>query len=216
MQKTDLSAIIDKQLLDELPIFETFFKKIGFKRIEGAIYGLLVLADKGLSSEEIEHALNLSQSAVSQALKNLTHFGAIETYNDRESRVKIHTAKADSLSIVATIFRKREQEMIVEFKSMAKRLLAKEKHPGGLRSQKLQSIVQTCDMAELVMNFVMQMAQHPLSDRNQDLLNKFTTTMELLSKGIDPIGNKAIEVAQDIKSKMGHKLKEGLWRVIGE
>jgi len=62
-------------LLTEISCFESFLNNIGFKRIDGAIYGLLVLSETPLTSDEIEKTLSLSQSAISLSLKTLTHFG---------------------------------------------------------------------------------------------------------------------------------------------
>ena len=56
---------IESDFLEEIRHFENFLSRVGFKRIDGAVYGLLVLAKRPLSSEEIEKALDLSQSAVS-------------------------------------------------------------------------------------------------------------------------------------------------------
>ena len=113
---------IEPELLEEIPAFEEFLKRMGLKRIEGAVYGLLTLSNRPLSSEEIEQTLNLSQSAVSMALKTLTYYGAIESMRDtREKKGQIHQAKTDSVSIVSTVFKKREQEAIEEFKNMAMR-----------------------------------------------------------------------------------------------
>ena len=110
---------ISEECLQEIPAFETFLYKVGFKRNEGAIFGLLVLSDRPLASEQIEEVLGLSQSAVSLALKKLSHYGAVETFENRvsEKRVKLHTVKEDSLSIVASLFRKREQETIEDVSS---------------------------------------------------------------------------------------------------
>jgi DNA-binding transcriptional regulator GbsR (MarR family) len=66
----------------------------------------LVLSERPLTSPEIEKALNLSQSATSTSLKTLSHYGAIETIESRESRVQIHSARLDMLSIVSAIFSK--------------------------------------------------------------------------------------------------------------
>ena len=59
---------IEPEIQKELPHFEMFFNRIGFKRIDGSVFGLLVLSKKALTSEEIEEALGLSQSAVSLSL----------------------------------------------------------------------------------------------------------------------------------------------------
>ena len=102
---------IETDLIQEIVHFEDFFSRMGFKRIDGSIFGLLVLANRPLTSEEIEETLQLSQSAVSLSLKTLGQIGAIESRDSKsESKAKHHFAKEDSLAIVASVFRKREEE----------------------------------------------------------------------------------------------------------
>lgn len=168
--------LIDDELLKELPHFELFFSRMGFKRIDGAIFGLLVLSSRPLTSEEIEATLALSQSAVSLSLKTLTHYGAIESRDQRDSKARLHIPKENMLSIVATIFRKREEEYVREFKMMAQRILLHSKKSEA-HSKRMQSIIATCDMALTVMNTVMSMSeeyQKSLAPHIQNLaLNKF-------------------------------------------
>src|SRR5689334_9549299 len=68
---------LDAELAAQLPTFEQFFKTFGFKRVHGRIWGLLVLIGRPLSAKEIAIGLSLSQGATSQALNELTHWGAI-------------------------------------------------------------------------------------------------------------------------------------------
>ena len=150
--------VLENNLLSELPHFEEFFQEMGLKRIEGSIYGLLVLSSEPLSCEEIEKTLKLSQSACSQSLKRLTHFGAIDSRWPEGSRAKVHSAQEDTLSIVATVFRKREQAHIERFRQMSERLLKDKKLNLAVRD-KLLSIQTTCEIAESVMNFVIHLAK---------------------------------------------------------
>ena len=107
-KKSVKTPIIEKELLAQITSFEQFFNKIGFKRIEGSIYGLLVLSETPLSSEDIESTLGISQSAISNALKHLAFFGAIESIECRIRRCKLHSPKDDCLDVVASVFRKRQ------------------------------------------------------------------------------------------------------------
>jgi len=198
-------TIIDKDYLDEIPVFENFFHNVGFKRNEGAIYGLLVLSESSLTSEDIEKTLNLSQSAVSQALKKLALFGAIETRESRhsEKRVKEHTAKEDSLAIVSTIFKKREQETIEEFKKMATRLLSKESHRPQQnipRIRRLQSILSTCEIAESVMNFVITLSQMDSAPMYSDVVQNLPKLLNVLTSGTENVSGLAQNMAKKLKS----------------
>ncbi len=207
---------ISKEFLQELPVFETFLNRIGFKRIDGAIWGLLVLCERPLSSEEIEQYLGLSQSAVSISLKSLTHYGAVDFREDRDNkRVKLHFAKDDSLSIVATVFRRREQQHVEEFRIMTRRLLKKSQEQdssdNSARIKRLRSIIQTCDVAESVMKFVITLTQSEYTTGYQAVLSKLPRTLDVLVKSAGPIG----QITEETKSYFSGKLKEGLNKLGG-
>lgn len=206
--------IVEAELLSELSSFENFFSRIGFKRIDGSVFGLLVLAKKPLTSEEIEQTLNLSQSAVSLSLKTLSHFGAIETSGDRDqagTKARLHHAKEDSLSIVASVFRKREEEVIADFKKMAQRVLEKSNSPEyANRKKRMQSILLTCEIAESVMNFVITMAQNKSKteylDHYEAMIKKLPRALDLLSSSVGPLS----VPLSDLTASLTNNLKENL------
>ena len=152
-------TIIEDVLLKELPIFEQFFLKVGMKRIDGAIYGLLTLAVRPLTSIDIEKTLNLSQSAISTSLSNLTNFGAIESFPGKERRLMRHKAKPDTLQTVATIFRMREQEAVESFKRMATRVSSLDIQNNEDRAKRLESIIEISNLAESVMELVIEISK---------------------------------------------------------
>ncbi len=195
--------------ISELQYFENFFDRIGFKRIDGAVFGLLTLTENPLSSEEIQSILNLSQSAVSQSLKTLNHYGAIETRDSKDRKFKVHYAKTDSLKIVASVFRKREQEMVYEFKQMALRILEIEKssHPNlsSLRAIRMKSIIKTCEMAEATMNFVMHLATSKNADDFQVIIEKFPKALNTLLEW-----NEHKDLSRDFTKEISNELKEKL------
>lgn len=209
MPMSEGAEILEPHLLEEIPVFENFLHNIGFKRNEGAIYGLLVLSEKPLSSEDIERTLKLSQSAVSQALKKLTLFGAIETRESREEgkRVKEHFAKEDSLAIVSTVFRKREQETIEEFKKMASRLLEKEKASphsqgeDGQRVRRLRSILSTCEIAESVINFVISLAHIGKGPLYDEVVHNLPKALALITQGTENVSGLATTMASQLARK---------------
>lgn len=188
---------IEEDVLKELPHFEAFFNRIGFKRIDGSVYGLLVLAERPLTSEEIEETLGLSQSAISLSLKTLTQFGAITTRDSRESKAKVHMAKEDSLSVVASVFRKREEEYISDFKKMAKRVHAKSQSANHLtRKIRMQSIISTCEIAESVMNFVITLSENP---NCEEVIKRFPKTLDLLSQTTVPLAELTNKLKNNFK-----------------
>jgi len=202
--------IIENELMVELIHFEEFFSRMGFKRIDGSIFGLLVLSKKPLTSEEIETTLNLSQSAVSLSLKTLSNIAAIETHDQRngESKKKIHLAKEDSLAIVASVFRKREEEYVREFKKMAQRVLSHSEGAENLaRRKRMQSIISTCEMAEAIMQFVITIAKEKGAehfDQHYDaLVKRLPKTLELLALSAGPLS----EITHNLKDNFTNKLK---------
>jgi DNA-binding transcriptional regulator GbsR (MarR family) len=204
--------MVETDILKELPHFETFFARIGFKRIDGSVFGLLVLSNKPLTSEEIESTLNLSQSAVSLSLKTLAHFGAIETRDQRDSsKAKVHTAKEDSLSIVASVFRKREEEYILDFKNMAQRVLDKSDGEQNLaRKKRMQSIISTCEIAESVMNFVITIAQNKSREHYEQHSAQYDAIVKRLPKALDLIATTAgplSDITLSLKENFTEKLK---------
>jgi DNA-binding transcriptional regulator GbsR (MarR family) len=201
---------------ENLKGFEDFFYTIGFKRIDGAIYGLLILSQISLSSEDIEKALGISQSAISVSLKKLHHFGAIETRDSREKRVKLHTAKEDSLEVVATLFKKREQENIQNFKKMAEKLLYNNPDfslsPKDPRYKKIKSIILTCELAESVIKFVVNLSNLQIPKDYPVVVQKLPLALDLISQSAQPL----VSFTTQIKSTWADKLKGGLSRFSGD
>lgn len=211
----NMNTIVEPEILKELPSFESFFSRIGFKRIDGSVFGLLVLAKKPLTSEEIEQILNLSQSAVSLSLKTLAHFGAIETTGDRDNpgaKAKLHSAKEDSLAIVASVFRKREEEIIGDFKNMAQRVLELSDHPESSgRRKRMQSIITTCEVAESVMNFVITIAHNKSRSeyeaQYESLVKKLPRALDMLSNGAAPLADFTMALKDNLTEKFKNNLK---------
>lgn len=209
------STIIEPEILEELQGFERFFSRIGFKRIDGSVYGLLILAKKPLNSEEIEEALNLSQSAVSLSLKTLAHFGAIDTREDRlnpATKAKLHSAKEDSLAIVASVFRKREEEVVADFKKLARRVLENSQNPDDLpRKKRMQSIITTCEIAESVMNFVITMAQNKsrsdYEPHYEAMVKRLPKALDLLAQTAMPLADLTMNFKENITEKFKNNFK---------
>ncbi len=214
-----MEEIIEQNLKDEIPHFEDFLNGIGFKRTDGAVFGLLVLAKRPLTSEEIAKELNLSQPAVSSSLKTLNLYGAIDTRDMKEGRAKTHSIREDSLSIVSSVFRKREQENIERFRIVAERCLEQLKDEEPARSRKLRSIMATCQIAEAVMNFVIG-----LSGRSSDVA--YPHVVKALPKALDFISGLPVPSAETqealaqlkthISTGLAGKLRTGLSRLAGE
>ena len=158
---------IDAPLLEELPTFELFFKTFGFKRVHGRVWGLLVLAGRPLSSREICGQLGISQGAASTTLNELAEWGAISSSFDSSRRCNLHAPVGNALSIVATVFRRREQVVFQQFRRTAQRSLDYVRKNHGERDPRvvtLRSILATCDIAEALMQLVFGAVQGAMSD----------------------------------------------------
>lgn len=158
---------VEPALLAELPSFELFFKTFGFKRVHGRVWGLLVLSRGPLSSKEIASQLELSQGTTSTTLNELGEWGAIASRFDSSRRCHLHSPVGNALSIVATVFRRREQVVFQQFRQTADRALSYVKERHGERDPRvltLQSILTTCHIAEALMQLVLSAVQNAMSD----------------------------------------------------
>ena len=165
---------LEPELAAQLPQFELFFKTIGFKRLHGRIWGLLVLSGRSMTAKEICEGLHLSQGATSTALNELTEWGAITSEFDHERRCHLHGPVSNTLSIAATVIRRREQVVFQQFKVASQRMLAFVQEQHGEKDPRvmtLRSIISTCEIAEAVMSLVVGAVASALDD-SQSLLHK--------------------------------------------
>jgi len=180
-EATDAPAI-DRELLEELPTFELFFKTFGFKRVHGRLWGLLVLASEPLAAKDISHTLSLSQAATSGALNELAEWGAIRTTFDSARRCHVHSPVGNALSIVATVFRRREQVVFQQFKLTAERALLFVRKKYGERDPRvltLRSIIATCAIGEAMMQLVFGAVQNAMSDPESVLSRAVHTALKV-------------------------------------
>jgi DNA-binding transcriptional regulator GbsR (MarR family) len=188
---------LDEALVAELPAFEQFFKTFGFKRVHGRVWGLLVLAGQPLSSREVGDALSLSQGATSTCLSELTEWGAIQSEFDAARRCHLHAPVGNTLSIVATVFRRREQVVIGRFKKSVRSMQGYvqdrygEKDPRALT---LRSILSSLEIADAVLQLVFSSVERALGD-SESLLSRAVRTA--LKVGLPKVARRggAIDVA---------------------
>lgn len=169
---------LDEALATELPAFELFFKTFGFKRVHGRVWGLLVLAGQPLSSREIADELSLSQGATSTCVAELTEWGAIHSEFDAARRCHLHAPVGNTLSIVATVFRRREQVVIGRFKHSVQSMQAIVRERYGERDPRvftLRSILSSLEIADAVLQLVFSSVERALGDSGS-LLSKAVRT----------------------------------------
>ena len=165
---------LDHALLEQLPTFEALFKVFGFKRVNGRIWGLMVLAGRPLSSQEISTQLGISQGTTSTALNELAEWGATTSEFDSQRRCHLHSAVQNTLAIVAQVIRRREQVVLQQFRVTASRTLDHVIERYGERDPRvltLRSIISTCEIAEALMHLVVGVVANALED-SQSLLHK--------------------------------------------
>ena len=177
---------LDERLMEQLPTFELFFKTFGFKRLHGRVWGLLVLAGHPLSSKEIAAALEISQGATSSALNELAEWGAIESCFDSGRRCNLHSPIGNTLSIVATVFRRREQVVLGKLRQSTERTLGYVRETYGDKDPRvltLRSILSSCDIAEAVMQLVFTSVERALGD-SESILSKAITAAFKVGVGV--------------------------------
>lgn len=195
--------VIESELLEMVNHFGIFFARVGFKRIDGAIFGLLTFSKRPLRSEEIESLLGLSQSAVSQSLKTLTIYSMIETVDDKEQkRLKLHYIKEDAMAIVSSVIRKRELEYLREFEKMNLRSLDYIKEDkDDKRKNRINSILMTTRFAKTLAEFIAELTdkyENPYS-----VLEKIPTVFQMLKGNVDLIGQTKDKIQNQIIGKLG-------------
>ncbi len=205
-----------EDLLHELKYFEDFLKKIGFKRIEGSVYGFLALSENSLSSEDIQAGLGLSQSAVSNSLKTLSFYKAIESSEDRDRGCRVYEASEDCLSIVSNVFKKRESDFIREYKLMAERILKVSREKGAtensVRVKRFKSIVSTCELGEVIIKFVYSLDEMGLSQHLPKVTDKLPNVLELVTTNAE----KGLDVANKLKGIVGSRMKNYMGKLSGD
>ena len=193
--------LLDEHLAQQLPTFEQFFKTFGFKRVHGRIWGLLVLTATPLSAKDISNTLGLSQGATSTATNELLEWGAVTSEFDPTRRCHLHAPVSNTLSIVATVIRRREQVAFQQFRVAAARTLGYVSERYGERDPRvltLRSIISTCEIAEAVMQLVVSAVANALDD-SESILHKAVSSalrvgMVVPSRlvGGRPVGSDAI------------------------
>ena len=147
---------MDDVLREHLMTFETFFSAIGFKSRLGKVWGLLALSGKSLSAADVAKELDMSAGSVSECLSELREWGACTAEFSSEHRCQMHSAVSDTMSIVTTVLRRREQLAVQNFKDNARSALQYVTERYGeedARARTLGSIVTTSEIAEATIQF---------------------------------------------------------------
>lgn len=193
-------AGLDPELQAQLPNFELFFRTFGFKRVHGRVFGLLVLAGMPLSSREIAETLELSTGATSTTLHDLAEWGAIDAGFDSSRRCHLHRPVGNTLSIVATVFRRREQVVFKKFRTAAEGTLQYIVERYGAKDPRvltLRSIISSCEIAEAVMQLVFSSVERALGDSESMLTKAVNAALKVgLAVPARLVGNDARSRAQ--------------------
>jgi hypothetical protein len=131
---------------------------------------------------EICSALELSQGAASETLNELSEWGAIATSFDPQRRAHVHAPEGNTLSIVATVFRRREQVVLGRFKQAAQSTLGYVQQRYGAKDPRvltLRSIISSCEIADAVMQLVFSSVERALGDRESLLSRAVGATLRM-------------------------------------
>jgi biotin operon repressor len=137
-----------------------------------------VLAGQSLSNKDISQELGISSGATSTAVNELTEWGAIESSFDSSRRCHLHEPVGNTISIVATVLRRREQVIFSKFKQGATQTLDYIRKQYGEKDPRvltLRSIISSCEIAEAVMQLVISSVASALGD-SRSLLSKAVNT----------------------------------------
>jgi DNA-binding transcriptional regulator GbsR (MarR family) len=146
------------------------------------VWGLLVLAGQPLSSREISRELGLSQGATSTSINDLSEWGAIQSEFDTHRRCHLHSPVGNTLSIVATVFRRREQVVFGKFKQASQQTLAYIRSRYGEKDPRvlsLRSIISSLEIAEAVMQLVFSSVERALGDSESILARAVATALKI-------------------------------------
>ncbi|OIQ15858.1 MAG: hypothetical protein BM556_16280 [Bacteriovorax sp. MedPE-SWde] len=194
---------IEDELKAHLPHFESFFNRVGFKRIDGAVFGLLCFSKGPLTSDQIEEDLGLSQSAVSLSLKTLAQYSMIESRDHKElKRLKLHYAKDDALKIVASVIRKREMEYLADFERMTASAMTIVED--DVRKQRLSTILSTVKFARSICDVIVNVSEE--FKNPYPVIEKFPQFMGFVKTNIPNINEAKTQIKNQIKSKLKDKL----------
>lgn len=145
-----MSSVVEKSpeaRLSELDIeaiemFISFFKLIGLPKSVGEIYGLLFVAPRPLSMDELMEKLQISLGAASQGLKILRSVGAVKAVYAPGQRRDHYVADLE-LSRFATAFIKEELKPRME--TALRRIERMEGLAKGMSAEERKSAFQRID-----------------------------------------------------------------------
>jgi len=117
---------------------------------------------------------------------------------------------------VATLFKKREQENIRQFKKFAEGLLSKNPEfaisPKDPRYKKIKSIILTCDIAESVIKFVINLSNLQIPKDYPSIVKKLPLALDIISQSAQPL----VSFTTQIKTSWADRVKNGLSRFSGD
>jgi hypothetical protein len=94
----------------------------------------------------------------------------------------VHAPEGNTLSIVATVFRRREQVVLGRFKQAAQSTLAYVQQRYGAKDPRvltLRSIISSCEIADAVMQLVFSSVERALGDRESLLSRAVGATLRM-------------------------------------
>ncbi|MEZ6005655.1 MAG: hypothetical protein R3F33_15910 [Planctomycetota bacterium] len=131
--------------------------------------------------------LAISQGAASTTLNELIEWGAVTSTFDPARRCHLHSPVGNTLSIAATVLRRREQVAFSRFHTGMTRTLGYVQDKFGPRDPRvvtLRSILSTCEIADAVMQLVFTAVGGALGDP-QSLLSRAVQAALKFGIGVD-------------------------------
>lgn len=138
----------------------TFFERFGLRRNVGRVWAVVYLSDRPIDQRSLQGSLDLSAGLISDALRELEHYGAVRTVSVPGERRTHYEAEARLLRIVANILAKRDlcavrdlREAVHEARAHCETQAAKER---------LREIERVADLYEVLASVVVRAASLPI------------------------------------------------------
>lgn len=144
-------------VVDEIGLF---FERFGLRRNVGRTWAVLYLTPEPLDQARLGQVLGLSAGLVSDALKELEHWGAVRSLSIKGERRTYYEAEDRLLRIVAAILAKRDLCAVRDLREAARAARNTADPPGFKRElrRRLREIEVVADLYEVLSTLVIRVS----------------------------------------------------------
>ena len=153
-QKIPAAKALPPQLQELEKIVGQFMEYWGFKNIHGRIWTHLYTSKSPLDSTELMDRLGVSKGLMSIAIRDLLEYDVIKTDHVGRHGTVFFVANTDLLGVITNVLKVRESKMLsLAQKSCEalKKLKAQELEGAGIDADKIQSVLELTESAQLLL-----------------------------------------------------------------